>query len=128
MEKDHHEDFIQKGKRLYGQIGILFSPVFENEPIYFNKYGWRHLIRKGKRLRNLEDQIRRISLLTHTRHILSTTTTIFAYKESHNKRHVYFWTLRSEIKGVYIRIVIRQLDTGRKHFFSIMDEKKKTPR
>lgn len=38
-----------------------------------------------------------------------------------NRHPAYFWTIQRYVNNISIRIVIRKLNSGRKHFFSIMD-------
>ncbi len=98
-------------------------PAFGGEKIYFNRHGWNHLLRKGRLMRSEAEQKRRITLLHLAPEIITSVLKTEDYKENIQHGQVaYFWSLRSVYNNTKVRIVIRMINNGSKHFFSIMDE------
>ena len=89
---------------------------------------------KGVNLREVEEQIERINLLTYAPSILKSSK---AFKDFNKNKIlgnrgnaiVNFWSFMQEINAVKIIVLVRQINDGPKHFFSVMkkDEKHKTP-
>ena len=123
MQETDRDTFIQKSKEYYSRIGSIACPAFDGELIYFNKHGFNHLLRKGRKFRDPEEQFRRLMLLRYAPYIISQSHTFSDYKENHvDSQPAYFWTLHRYVHGASIWIVIRKLNCGRKHFFSIMGQ------
>jgi hypothetical protein len=104
------------------KIGYVKCPAFGNEKIYFTQAGFNHLLRKGRKLREKNDQIRRLDLLQYAPTILISS----AMYSTHEKRYLYnsvahFWSFMYTQKGKSITVIIRQLNGSHKHFFSIFD-------
>jgi hypothetical protein len=117
------DQYIKSAHEKYKKIGAVPCPAFGNELIYFTRDGWNHLIRKGKTPREVREQYLRIRLLTYAEYIIRRCTKVSNFKENIiNKYPAYFWTITRYIDGIHIRIIIRQLGTGRKHYFSIMNQ------
>lgn len=115
------EEF-NKFKNKYRKIGKLYCLALNND-VYFNKHGLIHLFVKGRLPRKSEDIVRRIKIFPSVKGIILNVKEIAEYRITKKGLSIgHFWTLKSEINGRLIRVVIRQLNNGRKHFFSIMDE------
>jgi hypothetical protein len=65
MLNENHKLFIQNQKVEYRKLGFAECPAFNNEKIYFNNYGFQHIIRKGKKLREISEQIKRFNILKY---------------------------------------------------------------
>jgi len=127
MQDQDWKEFLTKAKKDYYMILPINCPVFD-ELVYFNKHGWNHILRKFGAPRLKGERLRRINLLKLAPKIISTSIQINTYRENTiNGYSAYFWTLRQVINNIGIRVVIRQLQGGNKHFFSIMDEQEKIP-
>jgi len=121
-----HKQFIKKSEEDYKKIGYVKCPAFSNEEIHFNKIGFNHLLWKGRKMRAPEEQIRRIGLIPKAVRIISTSKKCTHYRESlrvlgnGSISLAKFWSISTNIEGVYIRIIIRQTNNGRKYFLSVM--------
>jgi len=121
-----HKQFIKKSEEDYKKIGYVKCPAFSNEEIHFNKIGFNHLLWKGKKMRAMEEQIRRISLIPKAVRIISTSITCTHYRETirvlgnGSISLAKFWSISTNTEGVHIRIIIRQTNNGRKYFLSVM--------
>ena len=123
MSNDNWREYIKKACTEYYKIGSILCPAFGNELVYFNKRGFNHLLYKGKDIRSRKEQSVRLNLVSCAVSILqasdrpfrSSTDIIGGYK-------AYFWAFRGKVGSVWVRIVVRQLGKGRKHFFSVMEE------
>ena len=112
---------IKEFKKEYSKIRYICCPAFNNEKIYFNKHGLIHILRKGSRYRNPKDILRRINFFPIVKVILSQERDIFEYRTTKIKNSFgQFWTIRMKTEFVCIKVVIRQLNNGSKHFFSVM--------
>lgn len=115
------EEF-NKFKNEYQKIGHLYCRALSDE-VYLNKHGLTHLFVKGRLPRKSEDIIRRIKIFPAAKEIIQKEKEIAEYRITKKGLSTgHFWTLKSKINGKLIKVVIRQLNNGRKHFFSIMDE------
>jgi len=122
MLNKKHKEFIKNSKKEYGKIGYVECPAFNNEKVIFNNSGFNHLIRKGNELRPISVQIHRINLtIKYTKDILKSSKKYTTYLKNTNENfHIaYFWSFISKYDGLNIKIVVRQLENGPKHFFSI---------
>ncbi len=126
MESETHKQFIKRSEEKYKKIGCVKCPAFYNEEIYFNKIGFNHLLWKGKKMRTIEEQIRRIDLIPEAVKIISNSEKWSHYRESSRllgngtTSLAKFWSISTNTKGQYIRIIIRQTNNGRKYFLSVM--------
>ena len=121
MNKDWKE-FIEQRKKEYKKIGQIKCLAFGDELVYFNKDGFNHLLRKHGKLRPRDQQLRRLNLLPHAPTILRDISKFTSYSEGFIEGiQGKFWTICGTINGLKIKVVIRQLNNGRKQFFSIMD-------
>lgn len=103
----------EKARLLYKSLEPVFCPAL-HDWVHFSDHGFRHILIKNNRMRPKNDQIRRFRLLPQARQIISTAN-IYVYRQG--KHNTSFWSFSDGS----IKILIRQINTGRKHFFSIMD-------
>lgn len=124
-------------KKLYSKIGRIPSPALSGEYVAFTSVGFTHLVRKGRNPRPRSEQKRRFALLPYAETIIKNPQAVIIYRTTETKywtnrygqkvlitSTAHFWTFVEEINGLTIKIVIRQLNSGQKHFFSIMSNKK----
>lgn len=123
MDKKIHSNFIRKARIEYNKIKFIESPAFNGDKIYFNKYGFNHLIRKQKDLRSRDEQIRRLKLLSLVHSLLISSSKIDNYRMNIVDGYpASFWSIIGNVEGKKVKVIIRQLGNGRKHFFSVMDK------
>jgi len=120
----NHAEFIRNAREAYKRIGSIPCPAFGGEKIIFNKYGFNHLIRKGRIPRDSNEQMIRLGLLPHAAKIIRSATKYDAYRKEDksigkNVSFAHFWSLTDPVKQTRITVIVRQLQCGKKHFFSI---------
>lgn len=118
----------------YSRIGRIPSPVFNNEPVFFTSEGFNHLIYKNARSeRNKEEQVARFKLLGNAVKLVRITTTFQEFDESIKQvtvkrfkrkitesKIVKHWGLIAIMGTWKIRVIIRQISGGQKHFWSVI--------
>ena len=123
MEQKNFQELIKSGHEKYKGIGHVECPAFRGEKVYFNKHGLRHLVRKDKKIRSIYEQARRFKLLSYAAFVLKESSQFQSKKVGLSvNRADYFWTFAKTVNSIKIRVIVRQLGNGRKHFFSIMEE------
>lgn len=125
MDIDSHKKLIKEYYEAYKKIGYIECPAFNYERIYFLKRGFRHLIWKGTNLRDISDQIERLNLLQYVPNILKSIKSSKDLNENHifnpiGNTKVNFWSISYKNNQLQITVVIRQINDGPKHFFSVM--------
>jgi len=124
-------------KKFYKKIGIILSPALNNQYVSFNNIGFTHLIRKMS-LRSRNEQKKRFLLLPKAETIIKNPKAIIVYKKEEKKiliktrkakilkeSTIHYWTFVYFTDSKRIKVVIRQVNNGSKHFYSIMDKKVK---
>jgi hypothetical protein len=100
------------------------SPRLDGAYVAFNNIGFKHLIRKAK-VRSKKEQMKRFNLLRTVPDILKDPDAIVSYRsEFRDGRMVHYWAFSKEKEGTTkIRVVVRQIGNGIKHFYSVMDDR-----
>ncbi|MEK7095128.1 MAG: hypothetical protein AAB917_00530 [Patescibacteria group bacterium] len=116
------QSFIKEAKREYYKIGAIKCPAFENDLVYFNKDGFNHLIRKGRKYREKNEQERRLELVPVVINTLTQRRTFSRYSitqkvKNRKESTAHFWIFNDSKRR--ISIVVRKLNSGNKHFFSV---------
>lgn len=111
------------------QIKIFFNrhkqvicPALPGEPVVFNAKGINHLIYKGSRSRRDKKRILvNIRLLPLAIKILKKMP--FVQEESDYVKDgvkYRFWTFEAVVEKRRIKVIVRQVGNGRKHFWSVI--------
>ena len=129
-----YEKSKEKAKQIYKKIGIIHSPALGDE-VTFSNTGFNHLIRKGRIPRPKNEQKRRFTLLDYVEAIVRNPRTTITYKQEERKvkinRHgekllktstIYFWKFIEKVDGCEIKVIISQVEGGKKHFLSVMGD------
>ena len=103
---------------VYSQLKPVACPTLQDEEVVFSRSGFDHLLRKGGIFRTKKDQLRRFSLLKYARTVLEKPDLEIIVREGTS---AIFWKMSKNIGNKTVRVVVRQKETGPKHFFSIMD-------
>jgi len=78
------------------------------------------LIRRGRDRRFHVDQYRRLILLKYCQSILGGRYMLVEYRFIKGKSKASrFWAFKAYIDGIYMKLIVRQLEKGSKEFFSI---------
>jgi hypothetical protein len=122
-QNTNDEDYYQLAKRQakeeYGKIKSVWSPALGDE-IAFNNKGFKHLVGDGRRPRQKNDRMRRFALLPLASEIIASAK---IYEDHRRVGQTQYWAVAQENNGEIVRVVIRQIGSGRKHFFSIYNQK-----
>ena len=104
------------------------SPALDNAVVTFNAAGFKHLVRKHKK-RPHGEQAERLAMLHYAPIIVADPNASVLYRKviRHDQRIVQYWALDKIIDGKKLRVVIRQVGKGAKHFYSIMRRGTKNP-
>ena len=109
------------------------SRLSQRSSLFYNSEGFNHLIYKKKSERSKNDQITKFKLLPIAKEIVSISTTFQEYDEGlieiirkrFKKRVketalVKYWGLVAIIRNKKVKVIIRQISNGQKHFFSVI--------
>ena len=103
-------------------IGYIECPAFRSEKVYFNRNGFDHLLRKNGKFRPINEQVRRIQLISKAILVIQTSSQFQStLLNTENHHPALFWAFSKTMDTVEIRVVVRQLGDGKKHFFSVID-------
>jgi hypothetical protein len=122
MEKEIWKEYLKNEKERYKNLRYIECPAFNNERIYFNNYGFDHIIYKGKNQRPIKEVIERFKLLLYVPNILRKIKNVDREDKSiKDKSCAYFWTISYTLSSsLTIKIIIRRLNNSPLHFFSVM--------
>ncbi|MFH0857882.1 MAG: hypothetical protein V1848_04000 [Candidatus Magasanikbacteria bacterium] len=130
----NYEKLRESSEFFYKKIGALRCPVLNNEFVHFTAEGFNHLIYKGaRRERSKNDQITKFKLLSKAKDILEISTTFQEYDESltmvRKKKFkkvveesvtIKYWGFVAIINNFRVKVVVRQIGNGQKHFLSVI--------
>lgn len=122
-----------KAELYYKNIGEVFCPYFK-EKIKFNAKGLEHVKFKGRRkARSLKDQYMRFRLISFAPEIIKKSHTLqglsgvkhFEYEKTNSRwesvlKDVVYYEFIAVIKKIRIRVIVKQIDSGHKFFWSII--------
>ena len=115
---------MQKEKEEYEATGSLYCPFFKTD-IALTSDGFNHLLYKPNRLpRNSKEQNMKLSLLTRALQTLRVAGTVQEYRNVLKTKQIQYWAFHDVIfrnkETFLIRVVVRQIDNGKLHFWSVM--------
>ena len=129
----NYKKIKENAENFYKKIGRINCPAFNSETVYFNSEGFNHLIYKKKSERSKNDQITKFKLLSIAKEIIFISTTFQEYDEGlaeiTRKRFkkrvketvaVRYWGLVAIVRNRKVKVIIRQIGNGQKHFFSVI--------
>ena len=117
----NHRKYLEKQKVLYNKIGAIPCPALDGELVHFNSHGFKHLIRKNGFMRPESEIRRRFSIIGLGVKIVFGTYSISEYRETKVATKITrFWLLKEKFGKTTIKVVLRKIEEGNIHFFSIM--------
>ncbi len=133
MPKDY-QVARKEAEELYATFGKVHCPALGNEPVHFTSEGFNHLVYKtAQKPRDEKVQIMKFELLGRTKFIIEASTTFQEYEESFEymarDKHgqmvkenflVRCWGFVAVIKNFRVKVVVRQVGNGNKHFYSVI--------
>lgn len=124
--------FKKKAREKYSKIGQIKCPAFPKEKILFNAKGFNHLFYKGSHRSRGKKHIQiRVKLLDQAVKLLKIVT-IFQEKDRYltyikgQKKTIKYWAFEGVIDNRRIKVIIRQIGKGKKHFWSVIPAWRKT--
>lgn len=118
----------------YQKINFIRCPALNHQPIHFQNDGFRHLIYKGNKKKSERDkrvQLMKFKLFPKAKDIIKITTTYQEYEEGlieiikkRKKKKVKesvivkYWGFVAIIDNFRVKVVVRQIGNGNKHFWS----------
>ncbi len=126
MNDEKYHKKVDGSHKMYLKYEPVKCPHLNNEEIRFNRHGFNHLERKGKKLRSRKEVLERLKLLPLVTEIISSKNSVCDFRcEQSNSDDIKYWGLTYTLKeNLMVRVVIRQIDKGPKHFYSIMRRSK----
>lgn len=118
----NYKKLRKEAKDLYLKINQPWCPLMQ-EPITFNNAGFRHLMRSGRRPRPKGDRKRRLTLLRLAKDIVTNPNAELTQDDGRTRGQTRFWTITERKGNEKVTLVIRQVGNGKKHFFSIYNQK-----
>ncbi len=115
--------YRRRAETFYKTLTSTSSPRLDDAHVVFNNIGFKYLIRKAK-VRSRKDQVKRFGLLNEVPGIIKDPNAIVSYRsEFHDGRVIHYWAFSKEKEGGEIRVIVRQIGNGIKHFYSVMDNR-----
>lgn len=120
---------IKTSKIYYQNLKPTISPALK-QSVVFNRYGWKHLIYDSQDHRRNNKVIElRLFLLRDARHIISTLknpviSSISTNPVTNEQTKYYEICDKSRRTGKFVKVIIRQINNGNYHFFSIRRSKR----
>lgn len=123
MEKQA-DNLKQQARIFFRKTKSVSCPAFPNEKIVFNSKGLSHLFYKGSHKvssrPDKETQIR-VSLLPRAVKVLK----LMPLAQEENTfttegRKVKYWAFEAVVDGRRIKVIVRQIGNGKKHFWSVI--------
>ncbi len=128
MSTPYQSALIQKVKDFYKTLTSTKCSAFVEEEVYFNRHGLNHLIAKQRKYRTPEEIERRYKLLAHVASVIKKAKKVVKEEKRIKGMSIaYFWTLRERVGNTTLRVILRRLNDGPLHFFSVMEENTKPP-
>ena len=124
----------QDAEAFYEAMQPVPCPYFNNEPVAFNAKGIRHLkFKSDDKARSQADQYARLKLLYLAPKVLRLSRTVqgiwrtrqFEVTKSHSRwervlKDVSFYEFMAVLEHVRVKVIVKEVAGGEKHFWSII--------
>ena len=116
--------FKKTARRQYRKIKFVACPAFPREKIIFNSKGFNHLFYQGStkaRTRAKLETSVRVKLLPRAIKLLRLMP--LPQEESSyllEKKRYQFWAFEGVVDNKRIKVIVRQIGNGNKHFWSVI--------
>lgn len=124
MISENWREYLINERKKYKKLTHIKCPAFNDEEVHFNRYGFDHIVFKEGIPRPQVEVRERFGLLLFLPNILKDLKHVDGEeKRIKNQSIAYFWTIKYRLNNrLNIRIILRRLNNGTIHFFSIMKE------
>lgn len=130
----NYDKLREDANNFYQTIGKVNCPAFNNEPVHFSSEGFNHLIYKNERReRKREIQIMKFQLLPKAKKLVAASSTyqeederLISIRRKRKKKAVnesclaHYWGFVAIIDNYRIKVIVRQVGDGKKHFWSVI--------
>ncbi len=127
--KSSFRQLKQQARKFFQQTKAVFCPAFPDEKVVFNSKGINHLLYKSgrtNRRRSKKEAAIRINLLPRAVKLLSLIT---LYQQDvileFGEKRLKYWSLEGVIDNRRIKVIVRQVGKGNKHFWSVIPDWRK---
>ncbi|MFA6404691.1 MAG: hypothetical protein WCW03_01705 [Candidatus Paceibacterota bacterium] len=121
MQENDYQISSNNIRKYYYSIGSVFSPALK-QIVIFNHYGLRHLFGNRNGVRSKKEILHRYNLLKYTEIILSNVKEISGTRKLMGRKSIMeFFSIERYIDDKKVRLIIRRLNKGVLHFYSIMN-------
>lgn len=115
--------YIHKQEKLYKQVRKIYCNQL-GVVVHFGNQGFRHLLRKYGKIRPSKDYTRRFILFRkYIKSLGQGEFKITTKIQERNNSRVCFLSLEKNFNDKKIIVILRRINDGKIHFFSIMDKK-----
>ena len=115
-----YEEAKKCAKAFYEEIGIVKTSALGGAKVVFTSAGFNHLLRRGRKFRPKSEQMKRLSLLRYARAILTDPGASVRHRKLRKQALVQYWSFTKHFDGQRVKLIVRQIGAGQKHFYSIM--------
>ncbi len=133
VDKEKFEKIKQKAEEFYKSLSSTYCPYL-GEKVSFNTKGLGHIkFKNWNRTRVRDDQYMRLKLVHLAPEVISRSNTMQGYSETKeferrkiNSRweksliSVSYYEFVAVLEGIRVRVIIRHVAGGQKHFWSII--------
>ena len=114
-------DYAEKlAKDFYFNIWAKNSPecpAFDGEVVYITRSGWEHIADDPEKSRM--DKLGRFCTFERAKALLETASHFQDYIKSSDGRFE-FWGINGVVDLVKVRVIVRSVNEGHKHFYSVI--------
>jgi hypothetical protein len=125
VAQNSYQEAKENAKIFYKSIKRVWCPAL-NDFVSFGGVGFAHLIKKERRSRAKSEQKRRFALLPYVGEILKSKPFSSTEERIIGLSHVRYWKFIDYRNGEIIKVIVRQMDNGSKHFLSVYGRKQKS--
>jgi hypothetical protein len=90
-------------------------PAFKNEKINIGHEGWNHTVTTIRRTKM--DVLGRMFCLERAKYLLENSIT---FQDQRKIRDMEFWIFESVVEDVKVKVIVRSIGGGTKHFYSVI--------
>lgn len=119
----------EQARKFFREVGSVQCPAFPKETITFNSKGINHLFHKGartNRMRSGKEIAIRAKLLPRAVKLLSLMP---VYQQDivfeSDGKMFKFWSVEGVVDNRRIKVIVRQVGNGNKHFWSVIPDWRK---
>ena len=130
----NYDKLREDADNFYKKARTIRCPALNYEPVHFTAEGFNHLLYKSsRRERSKNDQITKFKLLAKAKTIIEISATYQEYDESlttiwkkkfkktvEETTTVRYWGFVAIISNFRVKVIVRQIGNGQKHFWSVM--------